>query len=277
MNIQMLDRDEELKLAQEWRDYKDEESLHKLIRAYTRLVVSMAFQFRRYDLPIADIIQEGNIGLIIAAEKYRPDEHDARFSTYARWWIKACQQTYILKNWSIVRMGLTKSNKQLFFNLERLKQHLLNINTETMNPDDRSFIAKTLNVSVFDVETMEKRLSQNDLSLDVPIFSLLQPSHETYVDSIPDNGPNPEEFSSLNESIQEKSKLIESALNALSERERYIVRNFYLSESPLSIRDISLEIGLSRERVRQVLSAALKKMHFFLVHDHHLSKEDIEN
>ena len=169
MHEPMLEREEEHDLARRWREKGDEQALHRLIRSYTRLVVAMAAKFRNYGLPMGDLIQEGNIGLMQAAERFEP-ARDVRFSTYATWWIRAAIQDYVLRNWSIVRTGTTAAQKSLFFNLRRLKAKIENDNDGTpLDDEGRTKISEKLNVKLRDVEAMESRLTSNDRSLNTPI------------------------------------------------------------------------------------------------------------
>jgi RNA polymerase sigma-32 factor len=182
MEQPLLKREEEHELALAWHDEHDEKALHLLVQAYMRLVVSTAIRFRHYGISLSDLIQEGNLGLMYAAERFDP-ERDVRFSTYARWWIRSHIQEYILRNWSIVRTGSTSAQKQLFFNLRRLKAQLAKMSTDQMTMEERDHIAETLHVSLHDVEDMENRLSSHDLSLSHPMN---EAGSDDWIDSLAD-------------------------------------------------------------------------------------------
>lgn len=277
MHFKMLSQDEEEHLAKEWREYLNENALHTLIKSYTRLVVSMAFKLKKYGIPIADLIQEGNIGLITAAGKFNPTEHhNARFSTYARWWIKASQQRYILQNWSIVRMGMTTNNKQLFFNLERLKMQLCHLSTEHLDDGQTQKISKSLDISRHEIFEMEKRLSSADLSLSATVKNTDGTSKETLENFIPDTENTPEEEYSINETLHVITKTLHGALNVLSERDRYIIEHVYLKDPAMNLSEIGKKFGISRERSRQLSKRALRKMHYFLTHTEHISPRDLK-
>ncbi len=262
MSQPILTREKEQELAHAWRDDGNERALHELTKAYSRLVISSAVKFRHYGLPIADLIQEGNVGLMQAAERFEP-ERDIRFSTYAKWWIRSFIQDYILRNWSIVRTGSTSAQKQLFFNLRRLRSQLASITTDTLEPQDRAKIADILHVSIRDVENMENRLSGHDLSLSSPLGD---ESNEDWVDTLVDQNPSPE-----TEALEEYDRSVrrhwlESSLRQLPIRERQIIQCRHLSDSPLTLEQIGDMMNISKERVRQLEVRALRKM------KHHLAK-----
>ncbi len=276
MHFKMLSKDEEEHLAKEWRAYHNEDALHTLIKSYTRLVVSMACKLKRYGIPIADLIQEGNIGLITAAEKFNPTEHDnTRFSTYAKWWIRASQQRYILQNWSIVRMGMTTNNKQLFFNLDRLKTQLFSLTTDHLDSDQTQEMAHSLDISSYEISEMEKRLHLADLSLNA-IVKNDGGSKDTLEDFIPDTDNTPEEECATKETLDIITKTLHDALNILSERDRYIIEHVYLKDTGMNLSEIAKKFGISRERSRQLSKRALRKMHYFLTHTEHVSPRDLK-
>ena len=190
MAVPMLTRERELELATAWKNNADEKALHELIRAYGRLAVAMAAKFRHYGLPLGDLIQEGNIGLMQAAARFEPDR-EVRFSTYATWWIRSAMQDYILRNWSIVRTGTTAAQKSLFFNLRRLRARIANATGEQqLNADSRAEIARELNVPVADVVAMEQRMSGGDQSLNAPLSA---DGEDDWQEFLADDRPNPEE------------------------------------------------------------------------------------
>ena len=269
MGEPILSREYELELATAWHDNHDEKALHEIIRSYTRLVVSAAVRFRHYGLPIGDLIQEGNIGLMQAAARFDP-ERGVRFSTYAKWWIRSSIQDYVLRNWSIVRTGSTTAQKQLFFNLRRLRAQLLNVTTETMQPQDHKQIADDLHVSIRDVEDMENRLAAHDLSLS---NSMGDGSNEEWIDSIPDIRPTPEAVAVDLFDTTVRKHWIQSALHKLTVRERQIILSRHLSETPMTLEGVGGVMSISKERVRQLEARALRKMRFHLLKNIHDVKE----
>lgn len=260
MQEPLLSREDEFTLAKAWADHNDEGSLHALIRAYSRLVVSIAIRFRHYGLPMGDLIQEGNIGLMEAADRFEPDR-DIRFSTYAKWWIRSCIQDYILRNWSIVRTGSTSAQKQLFFNLRRLRAQLTDVTTENMSPDERKLIATTLNVNIRDVEDMENRIATHDLSLNSPVS---EDSMENWVDTLEDSQPTPEEITSNTLDTNTQRHWIQASLRLLSPREQQIIILRHLSEQNMTLEQLGKLFSISKERVRQLEGRALQKMRAYI-------------
>lgn len=269
MREPLLDRDEEMRLALAWHDHRDEKALHLLIRAYSRLVVSAAVRFRHYGLPMSDLIQEGNLGLMQASERFEP-HREVRFSTYAKWWVRSSIQDYVLRNWSIVRTGSTSAQKQLFFNLRRLRSQLASVAMDNMSQEDRETIATTLNVSIDDVEAMENRLSGHDLSLSNPMS---ENGNEDWVDSLVDTGPTPETLALNNFDTSVRRHWIESAMHNLNRRERQIIISRHLSEFPLTLEALGQLMNVSKERIRQLEARALRKMRHHLVKNIHDVKE----
>ncbi|MBN2761175.1 MAG: RNA polymerase factor sigma-32 [Rhodobacteraceae bacterium] len=261
MKAELLDAETELRLAYAWRDQRDEAALHRLITAYMRLAISMAGKFRRYGAPMNDLIQEAGLGLMKAADKFDPDR-GVRFSTYAVWWIKASIQDYVMRNWSMVRTGSTSSQKSLFFNLRRVQAKLEReamARGETLDPHQlREMVAREVGVPLHDVEMMEGRLSGSDYSLNA-----MQSSDEDgreWIDVLEDES---EQASVGVEHAHDTAQLREwllSALQGLSERERFIVRERKLRADPRTLESLGEELGLSKERVRQLEAAAFQKM-----------------
>lgn len=257
MNEPILEKDYELELARRWREKNDEKALHELVRAYMRLVVAMASKFRGYGLPVGDLIQEGNIGLMQAAARFEP-ERDVRFSTYAGWWIRAAIQDYILRNWSIVRTGTTSAQKSLFFNLRRLRARIEGRTGQgSLDDEGRKKIAKELKVNVKDVETMENRLSGADQSLNAVIG---EDGAEEWQNFLADDRPNPEEIVIGMKDAQSRSQWLNQALGQLSDRERKIIRDRHLNYDAVTLEDLGKELGISKERVRQIESRAMEKL-----------------
>lgn len=252
-----LDKEHELELARAWRDHEDEKALHELIQAYGRLAISVAMKFKHYGLPVGDLIQEGNIGLMEAAMRFDPDR-DLRFSTYASWWIRASIQDYVLRNWSIVRTGSTSAQKSLFFNMRRLRAKIEQRNeTEGLNDDDRAEIAKELGVKVTDVNAMEGRLSGVDQSLNATI---LDEGEQDWQGMLADEGPTPEEVVTDMKDAQSRSAWLNKALGGLDDREQHIIRQRHLDENAVTLEALGDQLGISKERVRQLEKRAMEKM-----------------
>ncbi len=253
----ILEKDHELELAKRWRDKGDEKALHELVSSYTRLVVSAAAKFRNYGLPMGDLIQEGNIGLMQAAARFEP-ERELRFSTYATWWIRSAMQDYILRNWSIVRTGTTAAQKSLFFNLRRLRAKIERDNgTEGLGDKGRAKIAKDLQVSLKDVQEMEGRLSGADSSLNAMVS---EDGEEEWQNFLKDDRPNPEDIVMGMKDAKTRSKWLEEALGTLSDREQKIIRDRHLQYETVTLEDLGNELGVSKERVRQLEARAMEKL-----------------
>ncbi len=257
MKERLLERDEEFELAKRWRDNGDEAALHELVRSYTRLVIATASRFRNYGLPMGDLIQEGNVGLMQAAARFEP-EREVRFSTYAAWWIRSAMQDYILRNWSIVRTGTTAAQKSLFFNLRRLRAKIQNISeTETLGEVGRKQIADELNVNLKDVRDMEMRLSGGDQSLNSP---LREASEDEWQDFLSDERPSPEDVVIGIRDAETRSSWLEGALAQLSDREQRIIRERRLQDNGVTLEYLGTELGVSKERVRQLEQRAMSKL-----------------
>jgi RNA polymerase sigma-32 factor len=256
MKAPVLSRETEHELALAWRERQDEKALHELIRAYARLAVAMASKFRHYGLPLGDLIQEANVGLMQAAARFEP-ERDVRFSTYAMWWIKASIQDYVLRNWSIVRTGTTSAHKSLFFNLRRLKAKIVNLTgSEHLSEEGRATIARDLGVSLEDVRLMEGRLSP-DQSMSAPVAS---ESDDEWGDFLQDDRPNPEEIVIGMKDAKTRSEWLNSALARLPEREQNIIRARHLTDGNLTLEDLGKKLGISKERVRQLEARAMGRL-----------------
>ena len=261
MKAELLDAETELRLAYAWRDERDEKALHRLITAYMRLAISMASKFRRYGAPMNDLIQEASLGLMKAADKFDPDR-GVRFSTYAVWWIRASIQDYVMRNWSMVRTGSTSSQKSLFFNMRRVHARLEREAAARGERLDRhqlrQLIAMEVGVPLHDVEMMEGRLAGSDYSLNATQSS--DDEGREWIETIEDEGATA--FETVEES-HDNDKLREwlvNAMNDLNERERFIVRERKLREDPRTLESLGTELGLSKERVRQLEAAAFGKM-----------------
>jgi RNA polymerase sigma-32 factor len=255
MRAPMLASQDEFALARRWRSEGDTAALHELVSSYARLVISIAGRFRNYGLPIGDLIQEGNVGLMQAAARFEP-EREIRFSTYATWWVRSAMQDYILRNWSIVRTGTTAAQKSLFFNLRRLRAKISG-DGEGLNDTGRQWIADQLHVPLQDVKEMEIRFSAADQSLNAP---LRESGEDEWQDFMPDTAPNPEDVVIGLRDAQTRSKWLAEAIRGLSPREQTIIRQRRLVEDAATLEELGRELGVSKERVRQLEQRALNKL-----------------
>jgi RNA polymerase sigma-32 factor len=261
MSAEMLDAETELALARAWRDDRDEEALHRLVNAYMRLAVSMAGKYKRYGASRADLIQEAGVGLMKAADRFDP-ERGVRFSTYAQWWIKASIQDYVMRNWSMVRTGSTTPQKALFFNMKRVESKLereAQQRGETLDSHQlQELVAQEIGVSMRDVEMMKGRMSGGDFSLNATQST--DEDGREWMDTLEDDSPQAAETVERNHDLDQVRNWLNDAMQALSDRERYIVAQRKLVEEPRTLESIGEELGLSKERIRQVESAALTKL-----------------
>ncbi len=261
MRAELLDAETELRLAYAWRDDRDEAALHRLIHAYMRLAISMASKFKRYGAPMGDLVQEASLGLMKAADKFDPDRGN-RFSTYAVWWIKASIQDYVMRNWSMVRTGSTSSQKSLFFNMRRVQARLEREAAAAGEPLDRhqmrQMIATEVGVPLHDVEMMEGRLSGSDYSLNATQSS--EDEGREWIDVLEDEGAQAAELVEAGKDTETLREWLVQALSDLNERERFIVRERKLRDDARTLESLGNELGLSKERVRQLEAAAFGKM-----------------
>ena len=261
MKAEMLDAETELKLAYAWRDDSCEQSLHRLINAYMRLAISQASKFKRYGVPMNDLIQEAGLGLMKAAEKFDPDR-GVRFSTYAVWWIKASVQEHVMRNWSMVRTGSTSPQKSLFFNMRRIQARLerdANNADQTLDKHQiQQLIAQDLGVPLHDVEMMDGRLSGSDFSLNATQST--EDEGREWIDTLEDSSEQAAETVEFEHDQEALRTWLVQAMSALSEREKYIVRERKLIEVPRTLESLGVELKLSKERIRQIEAAAFKKM-----------------
>ncbi|WP_025898478.1 RNA polymerase factor sigma-32 [Sneathiella glossodoripedis] len=268
MTAPMLTREREFEIARRWREEGDEEALHELVTAYVRLVVSMASKFGNYGLPLGDLVQEGNIGLMQAAFRFEP-EREIRFSTYASWWIKSAMQDYILRNWSIVRSGTSAAQKSLFFNLRWLRAKIQNEDDGPVAPETLEEIADRLQVGLKDVQNMSNRLSTRDQSLSAPIS---EDGEDTLEDFLPDQLPDPEEVTIRVCDGEIRGRWLRNAMQELSEREQLIIRERRLSEDKVTLEALGDRLGITKERVRQIEHKAFEKLKSSVVR---ISKEPV--
>jgi RNA polymerase sigma-32 factor len=266
MEAPFLTREEEHELAVRWKDQKDEAALHRLAAAHMRLVIALAAKFRHYGLSMADLVQEGHVGLLEAAARFEP-ERDVRFSTYATWWIRASIQDHILRNWSIVRGGTSSAQKALFFNLRRIRARLTQANGSDGNIDIHDAIAEAVGVSREDVAIMDARLSGADMSLNAPLTEASGDSADR-MDFLVDEAPRPDETVEQVIDTARRSRWLNSALKVLTDREMWIVRERRLGEEPATLEALGERLGISKERVRQIENRALEKLRKALLDRH---------
>ena len=259
MNAPFLEREEEHLLAVRWKSDRDEAALHKLAAAHMRLVISIAARFRHYGLPMADLIQEGHVGLLEAGARFDP-ERDVRFSTYATWWIRAAIQDHILRNWSIVRGGTSSTQKALFFSLRRLRWRLGRQSDDLTTADIYRQIATAVGVSEKDVALMDSRLSGPDMSLNAPISEGEGENTAERMDFLVDDAPLPDE--TVSDLIDEERRAVwlKQAMGVLTDRELKIIRARKLSENSVTLEALGAKLGISKERVRQIENRALQKL-----------------
>lgn len=253
----LLEKEEEQMLATRWVEEGDVDAAHKLVTSHLRLVAKIAMGYRGYGLPVADLISEGNIGLMKAVKKFEP-ERGFRLSTYAMWWIKAAITEYILKSWSLVKMGTVASQKKLFFSLRNLKGRLNILDTGELEPEDAQRLSKAVGVSAEDVSYMNRRLAARDMSLNAPVTQ--EEGATEFQDTLVDTKPNPEAMFGDTEESNFRRTLVQEAMAALPEREREIFVERRLSDNPATLEDLGMQYGISRERVRQLENRAFEKV-----------------
>jgi len=253
----MLGEEEEFDLARRWRDQRDRAALSRLVGSYLRLVVKMAMDNRGYGLPVAELISEGNVGLMLAIEKFDPDR-GYRLSTYARWWIRAAIQDYILRSWSLVKMGTTAAQKKLFFNLRKVKRQLAATEEGDFSPETVTRIAEELNVPETEVVEMNRRLAGQDHSLNAPLRD--QEDSSEWLDGLTEEGDDQETLLGEREELNRRRKMLGKALDKLDERERHILIERRLRDDPITLEGLSQQYNISRERVRQLEARAFAKV-----------------
>ena len=252
----MLEPEEEFMLAKRWQEHGDTEAAHKLVTSHLRLVTRIAMGYRGYGLPIGEVISEGNVGLMQAVKRFEPDK-GFRLATYAMWWIKAAIQEYILRSWSLVKMGTTANQKKLFFNLRKAKSKISALGEGDLKPDQVAQIAKRLGVTEKDVVDMNRRLG-GDVSLNAPIRE--EGDSGEWQDWLVDESSDQEAKLAESEESDNRRKALGEALSVLNDRERRIFEARRLADDPITLEDLAAEFGVSRERVRQIEVRAFEKV-----------------
>ncbi len=253
----MLAKDEEFMLAKRWREHEDPAAAHRLVTSHLRLVAKIAMGYRGYGLPIGEVISEGNVGLMQAVKKFEPDK-GFRLATYAMWWIRASIQEYILRSWSLVKMGTTAAQKKLFFNLRRVKSEISALDEGDLRPEQVSEIATKLGVLDSEVVSMNRRLSGPDASLNAPLRA---DSENEWQDWLEDKDAVSQETAlAETEEKTQRMGLLEVAMAELSERERHILTERRLKDEPTTLETLAAEFNVSRERVRQIEVRAFEKL-----------------
>ena len=252
----MLEPQQEYMLAKRWKEHGDRDAAHQLVTSHLRLVAKIAMGYRGYGLPISEVISEGNVGLMQAVKRFEPDK-GFRLATYAMWWIKASIQEYILRSWSLVKMGTTANQKKLFFNLRKAKSKISALQEGDLRPDQVQTIAKRLGVTEQDVIDMNRRLG-GDASLNAPIRD--DGESGEWQDWLADDSESQETVMAEHEELDNRRKALSSALEVLNDRERRIFQARRLADEPVTLEDLASEFGVSRERVRQIEVRAFEKV-----------------
>jgi RNA polymerase sigma-32 factor len=252
----MLEPQQEYMLAKSWREHGDRDAAHELVTSHLRLVARIAMGYRGYGLPIGEVISEGNVGLMQAVKRFDPDK-GFRLATYAMWWIRAAIQEYILRSWSLVKMGTTAAQKKLFFNLRKIKSQLKALEEGDLRPDQVKQIATRLGVTEEDVVSMNRRLA-GDSSLNAPVRNDAESGE--WMDWLVDETMNQEDRLAESEEKDQRHEMLTNALEGLNERERRVFEARRLAEDPLTLEELSEEFGVSRERIRQIEVRAFEKV-----------------
>ncbi|MEQ8403647.1 MAG: RNA polymerase sigma factor RpoH [Oceanicaulis sp.] len=253
----MLEKDEEFMLAKRWQEHEDTEAAHKMVTSHLRLVAKIAMGYRGYGLPVAEVISEGNVGLMQAVKKFDPDK-GFRLATYAMWWIRASIQEYILRSWSLVKMGTTAAQKKLFFNLRRMKSQMRALEEGDLHPDQVEQIATKLGVTDDDVISMNRRLSGPDASLNAPLRSESESEWQDWLSD--DAATTAEDELATSDEFDTRMSLLQEAMAGLNEREQHIIQERRLNEEPKTLEDLAQVYGVSRERIRQIEVRAFDKL-----------------
>ena len=253
----MLTKDEEFMLAKRWREHEDSEAAHRLVTSHLRLVAKIAMGYRGYGLPIGEVISEGNVGLMQAVKKFEPDK-GFRLATYAMWWIRASIQEYILRSWSLVKMGTTAAQKKLFFNLRKAKAEISALGEGDLHPDAVTHIATRLGVTNADVISMNRRLSGPDSSLNSPLRSDSESEWQDWLQD--ETAVSQETRFAESEEYGQRMGLLGDAMKDLTDRERHILTQRRLKDDPTTLEELAGQYGVSRERVRQIEVRAFEKL-----------------
>jgi len=253
----VLSAEEEYMLAKRFKEHGESNAAHKLVTSHLRLVAKIAMQYRGYGLPVSDLISEGNLGLMKAVKKFEPDK-GFRLSTYAMWWIKASVTEYILRSWSLVKMGTMAAQKKLFFSLRKAKRQLNIADMREIDPESAKVLSKQFGLAANDIINMDRRMTARDLSLNAPM------SHEEdameFQDTLVDEGPSPEVMMGDREEATVRNGLLKKALRELTDRERHIFTERRLRDEPVTLEELGKSYGISRERVRQLENRAFEKV-----------------
>ncbi len=259
----MLEREEEFMLAKRWREYDDTEAAHQLVTSHLRLVAKIARSYQGYGLPLADLISEGNVGLMRAVKGFDPDR-GFRLATYAMWWIRAAITEYVLRSWSMVKIGTVAAQKKLFFGLRKIKDKLKIIDAGELSPKQTAQIAEAMDVPEADVTVMNRRLTAGDVSLNAPLTGEDATEH---LDLLVDDRADQETLLQESEEGQLRSRMLTTALTTLKDRERHIITERRLKEEPSTLEDLAKIYGISRERVRQIEVRAFEKLQKTMLQD----------
>ena len=254
----MLTKDNEYMLANRWQEHEDSDAAHQLVTSHLRLVAKIAMGYRGYGLPVADLVSEGNIGLMKAVKKFEP-ERGFRLSTYAMWWIKAAITEYVLRSWSLVKMGTVAAQKKLFFSLRRHKQRLGIEDGGDITPAQAQELSNDLDISARDIVDMNRRLAAKDMSLNAPVGQDGESTVE-FQDQLVDEGASPEELTAGGQERSLHSELLKTAIADLDDRERHILTERRLKDDPVTLEELGGHYGISRERVRQLEVRAFQKV-----------------
>ncbi|MHA1540079.1 MAG: RNA polymerase sigma factor RpoH [Alphaproteobacteria bacterium] len=255
----ILSQKEEYDLAKKWQDNGDVDAAHKLVTSHLRLVAKIAMGYRGYGLPVSELISEGNLGLMQAVKKYDPDK-GFRLSTYAMWWIRAGIQEFVLRSWSLVKMGTTSAQKKLFFNLKKIKNRMQKMDSGDFTPDEVNEISKVLNVPDYEVVNMNRRLAAPDHSLNAPLRNFEDGDAAEWQDFLTDDTPVHDVVIAEKEELQYHQVILDQAMHTLNEREIDILQKRRLSDKPVTLEDLSQKYAVSRERIRQIESRAFEKL-----------------
>jgi RNA polymerase sigma-32 factor len=252
----MLERDQEYQLAKRWREHGDRNAADQLVTSHLRLAAKIAMNYRGYGLPISEMISEGNVGLMQALNRFEP-EKGFRFATYAMWWIRACIQDYILRSWSLVKIGTTTNQKRLFFKLRSAKSKIAALESGDLHPDQVTLIAKNLDVTDQDVVDMNRRLG-GDKSINAPIHD--DGEANEWQDYLVDQSPSPEAIVVEQDETERQRKALTAAIDVLDSRERSIFEARLLADEPVTLEQLAIKFKVSRERVRQIEARAFEKV-----------------